>query len=132
MTEKIETQTILGLQSIAQDVSDNVSHPRRLDPTMEVITYSFVLYLQRGCHEVICKPSIVLTVQFLISVLPNQNIILFDFTNENLQSLINFSSVIQVVSTENSSNFSSGDYSELELLSLFGILKKFLQSEALI
>ena len=82
MTEKIKTQTILGLQSIAQDVSDNVSHPRRLDPTMEVITYSFVLYLQRGCHEVICKPSIVFTVQFFISVLPNQNIILVDFTNE--------------------------------------------------
>ena len=121
-----------GLQSIAQDVSDNVSHPCRLDPTMEVITYSFVLYLQRGCHEVICKPSIVLIVQFLISVLPSQNIILVNFTNENLQSLITFSSVIQVVSTKNSSNFSSGDYSELELLSLFGILKKFLQSESLI
>ena len=39
---------------------DNVSHPRRLDPTMELIPYSFVLYLQHGRHDVKCKPSIVL------------------------------------------------------------------------
>ena len=47
------------MQSVARDVADNVSHPRRLDPTMELITYSFVLYLQHGCHDVKCKPSIV-------------------------------------------------------------------------
>ena len=35
-----------------------VSHPHRLDPTMELITYSFVLYLQHGCHDVKCKTSI--------------------------------------------------------------------------
>ena len=35
---------ILDLQSISRDVADNVSPPRRLDPTMELITYSFVLY----------------------------------------------------------------------------------------
>ena len=46
----------------SQDVSDNVTHPRQLDPTMELITYSFLLYLQHGCHEVICKPSISLCV----------------------------------------------------------------------
>ena len=43
--------TILGLQSVSQDMADNVSHsvhPRRLDPTMELITNSFVLYLQHG------------------------------------------------------------------------------------
>ena len=50
--------TILSLQSISGDVADNVSHPRRLDPTMELITYSFVLYLQHGRHDVKCKPSI--------------------------------------------------------------------------
>ena len=49
---------ILGLQSISQDVSDNVSHPRRLDPTIELITYSFVFYIQHGRHDVKCKPSI--------------------------------------------------------------------------
>ena len=48
----------LGLQSISRDMADNVSHPRRLDPTMELITYSFVLYLQHGRHDVKCKPSI--------------------------------------------------------------------------
>ena len=36
---------ILGLQSIPQDADDNVSHQRRPDPTMELATYSFVLYL---------------------------------------------------------------------------------------
>ena len=49
---------ILGLQSISQDVADNVSHPRQLDPTMELMTYSFVLYLQHGRHDAKCKPSI--------------------------------------------------------------------------
>ena len=48
---------ILSLQSISGDVADNVSHPRRLDPTMELITYSFVFYLQHGRHDVKCKPS---------------------------------------------------------------------------
>ena len=52
---------ILGLQSISRDMADNVSHPRRLDPTMELITYSFVLYLQHGRHDVKCKPSIRIT-----------------------------------------------------------------------
>ena len=52
---------ILGLQSISRDVADNVCHPRRLDPTKELITYSFVLYLQHGRHGVKCKPSIVST-----------------------------------------------------------------------
>ena len=32
--------------------------PRRLDPTMERIKYSFVLYLQHGRNNVKCKPSI--------------------------------------------------------------------------
>ena len=49
--------TILGLQSISRDVAHNASHPRRLDPTMELIKYSFVLYLQHGRHDVKCKPS---------------------------------------------------------------------------
>ena len=50
---------ILGLQSISRDVAHNASHPRRLDPTMElIIKYSFVLYLQHGRHDVKCKPSI--------------------------------------------------------------------------
>ena len=49
---------ILGLHSISRDAPDNVSHPRRLDPTMELITYSIVLYLQHGGHDVKCKPSI--------------------------------------------------------------------------
>ena len=49
---------ILSLQSIFGDVADNVSHPRRLDPTMELITYFFVLYLQYGRRDVKCKPSI--------------------------------------------------------------------------
>ena len=40
-------------------MADNVSHPRRLDPTIELITYSFVLYLQHGRHDVKCKPSTV-------------------------------------------------------------------------
>ena len=37
------SEPILGLQSISWDVTDNVRHPRRLDPTMELTTYSFVL-----------------------------------------------------------------------------------------
>ena len=49
--------TTLGLQSISRDVAHNASHPRRLDPTMELIKYSFVLYLQHGRHDVQCKPS---------------------------------------------------------------------------
>ena len=48
---------ILGLQSISRDVADN-DNPRRLDPTMELITYSFVLHLQHGRYDVKCKPSI--------------------------------------------------------------------------
>ena len=48
---------ILGLQSISRDVAHNVSHPRRLDPTIELIQYFFVLYLQHGHHDVKCKPS---------------------------------------------------------------------------
>ena len=50
--------TILGWQSISRDAENNGSHPRRLDPTMELITYSFVLYLQNGRRDVKCKPSI--------------------------------------------------------------------------
>ena len=50
---------ILSLQSISRDVVDNVRHPRQLDPTMELITYSFVLYLQHGRHDVKYKPSMV-------------------------------------------------------------------------
>ena len=52
-------RAILSLQSISRDVVDNVSQPRRLDPTMELITYSFVLYLQNGRHDVKYKPSMV-------------------------------------------------------------------------
>ena len=54
-------QPILGLhESISCDAADNVSHPRRLDPTMELITYSFVLYLQHGRRDVKCKLSAIL------------------------------------------------------------------------
>ena len=55
--------TIRGLQSIPRDVAHNASHPRRLDPTVELIKYSFVLYLQHGRHDVKCKPSMVSKVQ---------------------------------------------------------------------
>ena len=49
----------LGLQSISRDVADNVCHPRWLDPTMELITYSFVLYLQHGPRGVnSCSKSV--------------------------------------------------------------------------
>ena len=44
--------------AISWDAENNGSHPRRLDPTMELITYSFVLYLQNGRCDVKCKPSI--------------------------------------------------------------------------
>ena len=46
---------ILGLQSFSRDAEDNGSYRRRLDSTMELITYSFVLYLQHGRHDVKCK-----------------------------------------------------------------------------
>ena len=52
-------RTILGLQSVSRDVADNVSLPRRLDPSMELITYSFALYLQHGRYDVKCKLSII-------------------------------------------------------------------------
>ena len=58
----LTTFSILGLQSISWDMADNVKHPRQLDPTMELITYSFVLYLQHGRHDVKCKPSIALNI----------------------------------------------------------------------
>ena len=47
-----------GLQSISRDAADNVSHLRRLDPTKELTTYYFVLYLQHGRCGINCKPSI--------------------------------------------------------------------------
>ena len=50
--------SILSLQSISRDVANNVSHPRRLDPTIELTTYSFMLYLQHGHHDGKCKPLI--------------------------------------------------------------------------
>ena len=56
--ESESVHVIVGLQSISWDVTHNVNHPRWLDPTMELITYSFVLYLQHGRHDVKCKPSI--------------------------------------------------------------------------
>ena len=49
---------IHGLQSISRDAPDNFSHPRQLDPRMELTTYSIVLYLQHGRHDIKCKPSI--------------------------------------------------------------------------
>ena len=39
-------------------MADNVSPPYQLDPTMEIITFSFVLYLQHDRHDVKCKPLI--------------------------------------------------------------------------
>ena len=60
---------ILGLQSVSRDVADNVSHPRRLDPTMELIRYSFVLYLQHGRHDVKCNHQyVVLTVYTKLNI----------------------------------------------------------------
>ena len=53
-------QAILSLQSISGDVADYVNHLRWLDPTMELITYAIVLYLQHSRHDVKCKPSILL------------------------------------------------------------------------
>ena len=35
---------ILGLQSISQDISDNVSHPRRLVPTIELTAYILLCF----------------------------------------------------------------------------------------
>ena len=58
LAKYIRTIHILGLQSISWDVADNVSHPRRLDPTMELVTYFFVLHLQHGRHDVKCKSYI--------------------------------------------------------------------------
>ena len=40
-------QTILDLQLISRDTRDNVSHPRWLVPTIELIKYSFVLCLSQ-------------------------------------------------------------------------------------
>ena len=51
---------ILGLQSISRVAAHNASHPRRVDLTMELMKYSFVLYLQHGRHDVKFKPSIAL------------------------------------------------------------------------
>ena len=62
---------ILGLQLISWDMADNVNYPRRLDPTMKLITYSFVLYLQHGRHDVKCKPSINAKFQACIIVMGN-------------------------------------------------------------
>ena len=58
LEKNIRQDPILGSQSIFRDVAHNASHPRRLDPTMELIKYSFVLYLQHGRHDIKCKPSI--------------------------------------------------------------------------
>ena len=49
---------ILGLESISRDVAYNASQPRRLDSTVELTKYSFVLYLQHSRHDVKCKPAI--------------------------------------------------------------------------
>ena len=46
------------MQSVSPDAAYNVSHSRWLDPTMKLITYSFVLYLQHGRRDVKCKPSV--------------------------------------------------------------------------
>ena len=46
----------------------NVSLPRRPDPKMELITYSFVLYLQHGRHDVKCKPSIACISLYLLNI----------------------------------------------------------------
>ena len=62
---------ILGLQSISRDAEDNGSHPRRLDPTMELIAYSFVLYLLHGRRDVKCKPSIYKVHKIFYDIFPN-------------------------------------------------------------
>ena len=49
---------LISFQAISGDVADNVNHSRGLDPTVELITYSFVLYLPHGRHNVQCKPLI--------------------------------------------------------------------------
>ena len=41
---------ILGLKSMFRDAVDNVGQARRMDPTMEPITYYFALFLQNGHH----------------------------------------------------------------------------------
>ena len=71
---------ILSLQSISGDVAHNVSHPRRLNPTMELIKYSFVLYLQHGRHDVKCKLSIPLYYDVFYSyiVVTRTNVPIFD------------------------------------------------------
>ena len=47
--------SILGLQSVSWDTADNVTHPRRLEPTIGTINYSFVIYLQHGGHGVVLQ-----------------------------------------------------------------------------
>ena len=41
-TAEFKFFAILGLQSISLNVADNVSHPRRLGPTMELINDIFL------------------------------------------------------------------------------------------
>ena len=55
---------LLGCGAVADN---NVNHPRRLDPTME-LTYFFALYLQHGRHDVKCKQSIQLSRVFLCNL----------------------------------------------------------------
>ena len=62
-TSTVDMYIVFLVCNQSGDVVDNVSHPRRLDPTMELITYSFVLYLQHGRHDVKCKPSIYIIIQ---------------------------------------------------------------------
>ena len=69
---------ILGLQSISWNMADNVSHPHRPDPIVELITYFIVLYLQHGRHYVKCKPSIVILKNFKCNSL---YVIYYTFTN---------------------------------------------------
>ena len=53
---------------VFKDAADNDSHPRRLDPTMELITYSFVLYLQHGRRDVIINANHEYTISFRLHV----------------------------------------------------------------
>ena len=55
---------ILDLQSITWNLGENLNHPRWLNPTMELITYFFVVWLQHGRHCVKCKPSIMKSSHF--------------------------------------------------------------------
>ncbi len=48
---------ILRLQSTSWDKAEHSARPRRLDPTIAIKIYSFVLYLQHVCHDITCKPS---------------------------------------------------------------------------